>query len=336
MRLLRGYAGLLFIIIVFLGFTFWVGSLLNSGALQHAGPSSPSQSAPPTAEVATPPATVRAPAAPPSWVSKAFKPLNLKFDVLDNWTQTADETPGARFVNPTNSKQLLGVRLHPKNSEAVVRASIIVAKESPVVVSGQPATQLVAKRKNNEGSLDMLLVKQFSALYEFYGQDVDFSHIVKSIAFVSGDLPAVKSYKTTGCNVTLEYPDAWSSKEIFGPPGAATIIGFDPKPIPDSGETSGKLQVSCLTGNQESHQRDNFVAFHKEVKQDKITVGQFEALELTGMVPADAPAAAGERRRQVIFEKGDRTYMMSYTSPQDSFDKDLVGLNIILDTIEVQ
>lgn len=271
-----------------------------------------------------------------------MKQYNLKLEVPESWpTILEQETLGVRFVDPGNDRHILGVRVHPKNSETRVKAGLTIAKETPLVVAGQAATVLEAERKNQPGTLALMLIKNFGKLYEFYGQEADFDRFAKSANFITGDLSAVKSYQTTGCNVTVDYLESWHNREIFGPPGAATITGFDPKPIPESGESSGKVQVSCITGEAAARYRANFEAFHKEVKSEKIPLAQFEALKLTGRVPDDSPAAAGELRTQVVLERedvapGGRTYIITYTSPKESFDADIRGLNTVLETLEFQ
>lgn len=344
MRFVRNHAGLLFVIAIFLVFVFWIGSYLGSVNSEQKTNNSQLDETKPSVVVSSP---TTSPSTDQSlkWAAREFKQFNIKLDVPESWPTVLEQGGGGvRFVNPASDRQLLGIRVHAKNARERVRGELKITKETALVISGQAATVLDAERKNQPGGYKLLLITNFGKLYEFYGQEVDFDRFVHSINFITGDFPAVKSYKTTGCNVSVDYPDSWHSREIFGPPGAATITGFDPKPLPDSGESSGKIQLSCLTGTEAARYRANFEAFHKEVKSEKVSLAQFEALQLIGRVPEDAPAAANEQRMQIVLEReesvggppGGRTYIITYTSPKDSFEADRKGLTTLTETIEFQ
>ncbi|MFY9484249.1 MAG: hypothetical protein WAP74_01345 [Patescibacteria group bacterium] len=345
MRFVRNHAGLLLTIAIFLVFVFWIGSYLG-GAVRTGGSPTSDESGSPSVSISE--AVNTSPTPSPSteaWATREFKQFNIKLDVPESWPTVLEQGgSGIRFVNPANNKELLGLRVHAKNARDTVKNGLTITKETALVIAGQAASVLDAERKNEPGGYKVLLTTNFGKLYELYGQAADFDRFVHSINFVTGELPAVKSYKTTGCNVSVDYPDSWYNREIFGPPGAATIVGFDPKPIPESGESSGKIQLSCITGQAAARYRANFEAFHKEVKSEKVPLAQFEALKLTGRVPEDAPAAANEQRLQVVLERdesaggppGGRTYIITYTSPKDSFEADRKGLIILTETIEFQ
>lgn len=345
MRFIRNHAGLLFVIAVFLAFVFWIGSYLGGAARTGSAPQAGDSGSPSVSvsealsDTATPsPST-------DTWAGREFKQFNIKLEVPESWPTVLEQGgAGVRFVNPAADRQLLGIRVHPKNAKERLRSGLTIAKETALVIAGQAGTVLEAERKNQPGSYKVLLITNFGKLYELYGQEADFDRFHHSLAFIAGELPNIKNYKTTGCNVSVDYLDFWHNREIFGPPGAATIVGFDPKPIPESGESSGKIQLSCLTGVEAARYRANFEAFHKDVKSEKVALAQFEALQLTGTVPDDAPAAAGERRVQVVLEReesaggpvGGRTYIFTYTSPTASFEADRKGLTTLMETIEFQ
>ena len=338
MRFVRRHAGLLLVIVIFLVFTFWIGSYLTGVNRPQLTDNSQQGESQPVVETTTPPSPTETPSL--NWARREFKQFNLSLEVPESWPTVVEQNAtGVRFVNPADNKELLGVRLQPANAGSRVRGGYTITKESQKVIAGQAAFLLEASRKADPTPLKLMLVTNFGKLYELYGQQADFDRFSGSLNFVQGELPAVKSYTTTGCNLRVNYPDSWHSREIFGPPGAATITGFDPKPIPETGESSGKIQVSCITGTEAARYRANFEAFHKEVKSEKIPLAQFEALELVGRVPDDAPAAAGQQRLQVVLEREDvspdgRTYIITYTSAKDSFEQDRKGLTTILETVE--
>lgn len=343
MRFIRNHAGLLFVIAIFLVFVVWIGSYLGGAVRTGISPQAGESPGPSVSvsealrDTATP-----SPSTDP-WAAREFKQFNLKLEVPESWPTVLEQGgSGVRFVNPAADRQLFGIRAHPKNASERVRSGLTITKETALVVAGLAGTVLDAERKSQPGSYKLLLITNFGKLYELYGQEADFDRFVHSIAFIAGELPGVKNYQTTGCSVSVDYLDFWHSREIFGPPAAATIVGFDPKPIPESGESSGKIQLSCLTGAAAARYRANFEAFHKDVKSEKVALAQFEALELSGTVPDDAPAAAGERRVQVVLERdesaggpvGGRTYIITYTSPKASFEADRKGLTTIIETVE--
>jgi hypothetical protein len=119
------------------------------------------------------------------WKTYHSKTLGVSVVYPGSWQIETDPeiAQTVSLQNPNNNSENISIFVLDPKFEKIIRSSLLISSEKPVVVDGYSGAWLIGKNPNDPATSNIVLVPVGSKLYYIAGQARKFERILSSVKF---------------------------------------------------------------------------------------------------------------------------------------------------------